>query len=96
VLKKAMEPFLPKDVIYRPKTGFGAPLRRWLSRELRPLADELLAPATLARRGLFDPTAVRALRDADAVGRIDAAYTLFSLMAIEIWCRRFVDAPVAQ
>ena len=38
VLKKAMEPFLPMDVIYRPKTGFGAPLRRWMRGELRPLA----------------------------------------------------------
>ena len=35
VLKKAMEPYLPHDVIYRPKTGFGAPLRRWMRQELR-------------------------------------------------------------
>ena len=35
VLKKAMEPYLPHDVIYRPKTGFGAPLRHWLRHELR-------------------------------------------------------------
>ena len=93
VLKKAMEPYLPHDVIYRPKTGFGAPLRRWLQHELRPLADELLSPATLDRRGLFDADAVRALREADAVGRVDAAYTILSLMSIEIWCRRFIDAP---
>ena len=90
-LKQAMAPYLPADVIHRPKTGFGAPLRRWLRHELRGLADELLGPVALARRGLFDPTAVQALRAADAAGRVDAAYTLFSLMAIEIWCRRFMD-----
>ena len=95
VLKKAMEPYLPHDVIYRPKTGFGAPLRRWLQRELRPLADELLSPDTLHKRGLFDATAVQALRAADTAGRLDAGYTILSLMTIEIWCRRFLDAPVS-
>jgi asparagine synthase (glutamine-hydrolysing) len=92
VLKKAMERYLPHDVIYRPKTGFSAPLRRWLRTELKPLANELLSPQVLARRGLFDATAVKALRVADEFGRVDAAYTLLSLMSIEIWCRRFIDA----
>ena len=96
VLKKAMEPYLPHDVIYRPKTGFGAPLRRWLNGEMRPLVDELLSPATLSRRGLFDAAAVAALRRDDAAGRVDAAYTLLSMMTIEIWCRRFVDANLLQ
>ena len=91
VLKKAMEPYLPHDVIYRPKTGFGAPLRRWLQHELRPLADELLSAASLKRRNLFDGRAVQTLRDADAAGRVDAGYTILSLMTIEIWCRRFID-----
>src|SRR5712671_1577530 len=35
IFKKAMEPYLPKDVIYRPKTGFGAPLRRWIRNEMK-------------------------------------------------------------
>jgi asparagine synthase (glutamine-hydrolysing) len=91
VLRKAMEPYLPFDVIYRPKTGFGAPVRRWLSDALHPLVHELLSPATITRRGLFDPTAVRSLREADAAGRVDAAYTLLSLICIELWCRRFLD-----
>lgn len=93
VLKQAMTPHLPHDVIHRPKTGFGAPLRRWLRDDLRGLVDELLGPGSLRARGLFEPAAVQALRDADAAGRVDAAYTLLALMGIEIWCRRFVDAP---
>jgi asparagine synthase (glutamine-hydrolysing) len=97
VLKKAMEPFLPHDVIYRPKTGFGAPLRHWLRYELRDLVGDLLGPQSLRARGFFDPDAVqRLIRDNDS-GQVDATYTLFSLLCIEIWCRRFVDdrLPVA-
>lgn len=91
VLKKAMEPFLPEEVIYRPKTGFGAPLRRWLKGDLKPLMYDLLSGESLARRGLFDVTAVQALISMDAAGKKDASYTILSLMCIEIWCRAFID-----
>lgn len=91
VLKKAMEPYLPHDVIYRPKTGFGAPLRRWMRHELRELLGDLLSEESLKRRGLFDSAAVQRLIFANDAGRVDASYTLLSLLCIEIWCRRFFD-----
>ncbi len=91
VLKKAMEPYLPHDVIYRPKTGFGAPLRRWMRHELRELLGDMLSVDSLRRRGLFDPKAVQLLIAENHEGRQDAAYTLLSLLCVEIWCRRFVD-----
>jgi len=91
VLKKAMEPFLPHDVIYRPKTGFGAPLRSWLTIELRDWLRATLSPDRLRSRGLFDPQGVHRLIDSNEAGTIDASYTLFSLACIEIWCRRFID-----
>lgn len=96
VLKRAMEPCLPHDVIYRPKTGFGAPLRRWMRHELRELLGDLLSEQSLRQRGLFDPAAVqRLILDNDA-GRKDAAYTLLSLLCIEIWCRHFIDGRAAD
>jgi len=93
VLKQALEPFLLHDVIYRPKSGFGAPLRRWMRNELREMLRDLLSSESLKRRGLFDPVAVHALIDANDSRRVDAAYTLLSLLCIETWCRRFVDEP---
>jgi asparagine synthase (glutamine-hydrolysing) len=92
VLKKAMEPYLPRSVIYRPKTGFGAPLRRWLRNDLRHVVDDTLSADALNRRGVFDPAGVRRLLELDRQGRIDASYTIFSLVGIELWCRRFIDA----
>ena len=91
VLKKAMEPYLPQEVIYRTKSGFGAPLRRWMRIELRGLLGDLLSEACLLRRGLFNPIAVQKLIAANDSGRADASYTLLSLMCIELWCRRFMD-----
>lgn len=91
VLKKAMEPFLPREVIYRPKTGFGAPLRRWMRFELRELVGDVLSEYSLRQRGLFDPVAVQKLIADNDSGRVDASYTLLSLLCIELWCRRFID-----
>jgi asparagine synthase (glutamine-hydrolysing) len=91
VFKRAMEPHLPNDVIYRSKSGFTAPLRRWMHNELRPLVGDLLSTESLRRRGIFDPVAVSALVEANLAGRVDANHTVLSLLCIEIWCRHFVD-----
>ncbi|MCZ8132994.1 MAG: asparagine synthase (glutamine-hydrolyzing) [Steroidobacteraceae bacterium] len=93
VLKRAMEPYLPRDVIYRPKTGFGAPLRQWVRRDLVTTIDEVLSPAALARRGVFEPRNARALIEADRAGAIDASYTVFAMLGIELWARTFLDPP---
>ena len=90
ILKKAMEPFLPHDVIYRPKTGFGAPVRRWLRFELRDWLRDILSPTRLHNRGLFDPQAVQRLIVANEEGKVDASYTLLSLACIELWCESFL------
>ena len=91
IFKQAMRGILPDAVIDRPKTGFGAPLRQWLLKELNPLLRELLSPASLNARSLFDADAVQRLIADNASGRVDAAYPLFSLMCVELWCRRFID-----
>lgn len=91
IFKKAMEPLLPRDVIYRPKAGFGAPLRRWLQQDLREHVEDLLSENTLKNRGLFDPKAVKELVALDRSGKIDAAYPIFSLICIELWMKLFID-----
>jgi len=91
VLKKAMEPYLPKSIIYRSKTGFGAPLRTWMRYELRELLGDLLSIESLKNRGLFSPISVQKLIIDNDEGRIDASYTLLSLLCIEIWCRAYID-----
>lgn len=93
ILKKAMEPYLPYDVIYRPKSGFGAPLRRWMRFELRELLGDVLSETSLRKRGLFDSSAVQRLIAANDAGEVDASYTLLSLLSIELWCRHFIDTP---
>jgi len=91
VLKKSMEPFLPKKIIYRPKTGFGVPLRRWIKDDLKELLGDFLSVDSLNKRGLFSAQSVQKLISDNHNGKIDASYTLLSLLCIEIWCRAYID-----
>lgn len=91
IFKRAMEPYLPREVIYRPKTGFGAPVRSWLQDRNNPLVRDLLSPQSIERRGLFDAAAVQRMQQEFWQGRADAGYTLLGLACLELWLREFVD-----
>lgn len=94
IFKKAMEPYLPYNVIYRPKTGFGAPIRRWIKYDLKILVDDLLSEESIKKRGLFNHLEVDKLIKNNQFGIRDYSYTIFSLLTIEIWCRKFIDNQI--
>ncbi|MGD9903694.1 MAG: asparagine synthase (glutamine-hydrolyzing) [Vicinamibacterales bacterium] len=85
VLKEAMRGVVPARILHRRKEGFSIPMKNWLRHELAPLMRDLLAPARIARRGLFEPAEVTRLVDAHVAGRENHAHTLFPLMVFERW-----------
>jgi asparagine synthase (glutamine-hydrolysing) len=91
ILKRAAERLLPRDVVWRKKAGFGAPVRAWLRGALRPLVDELLSAETIKRRGLFRPAEVRRVIEANLSGREDFSLQVFQLLTLELWQREFLD-----
>jgi len=91
ILKRAAERLLPRDVVWRKKAGFGAPIRSWLRGPLKPLIDDLLSAETVKRRGLFDPAAVQQIIDANQSGREDFNLQVFQLLTLELWQREFLD-----
>jgi len=94
ILKRVAERLLPKDVVWRKKAGFGAPIRSWLRKPLRPMIDELLSEETVKRRGLFNPQEVRRIIAANLSGREDYNLQVFQLLTLEIWQRTFIDSEV--
>ncbi|MFZ4070345.1 MAG: asparagine synthase (glutamine-hydrolyzing) [Caulobacterales bacterium] len=94
IFKQAMRPMLPDDLIFRPKAGFGAPLRSLIQGKLKPFFDAALDPDAVKARGLFDPAAVASLRVREARGEIDAAYPLLTMAIAQVWSEAFA-APSA-
>lgn len=91
VLKKAAERWLPRNIIYRKKAGFSAPLRAWLRQDLRALVAELLSAENIEKRGYFEYQAVRRLIDDNLSGREDNSLKVFQLLWLELWHREFID-----
>lgn len=89
LLRQALAPLLPREILRGPKQGFSIPLAGWLRGPLEPFAREVLSPATLDRQGCLDPAAVTPLIDAHCAGREDLSRQLWGLMAFTLWFDRY-------
>ncbi|MBI3694865.1 MAG: asparagine synthase (glutamine-hydrolyzing), partial [Acidobacteria bacterium] len=85
LLREAMRGVLPEEVIERPKTGFGAPVRQWMRRELREMTGDLLSPAALRRDGLLSAAGVESLRARFDASQGDVGYSLWALLVFQLW-----------
>ena len=87
LLKKAMEPHLPRDVLYRPKMGFAVPLARWIRGPLRERVRSSLLKGALAQSGCFDLATVRRLVDQHESGARDHSTPLWTLLMFDAFLR---------
>ncbi|MBI1179238.1 MAG: amidotransferase 1, exosortase A system-associated [Alphaproteobacteria bacterium] len=87
VLKRAMEPFVPRDLLYRPKQGFSAPIGPWFRGPLRETVREALTGPLLARSGYVEPAAVTRLLDQHQSGLRDHSRSLWLLLMFQGFLR---------
>jgi asparagine synthase (glutamine-hydrolysing) len=93
LLKRAMRGILPDTIIDRGKRGFAVPLGRWFRRELAGFTRDVLLSNTCRQRGFLDVGYVERLLRLHRDGR-DLELHLWTLLSFELWCRRFLDAPI--
>jgi asparagine synthase (glutamine-hydrolysing) len=91
ILKRAAENLLPKEIVWRKKAGFGAPIRSWLRGALKPMVADLLSEENIKKRGLFDAKEVRRVIDANLSGKEDFNLQVFQLLTLELWMQTFLD-----
>jgi asparagine synthase (glutamine-hydrolysing) len=91
LLRKAVEPLVPREVVHGRKRGFSIPAAAWLRGELAPFARETLSPETLARQGFFAPATVTRLLDEHVRGAEDRSHQLWGLLAFTLWYEHHVE-----
>jgi len=91
VLKKLMEPRLPKGIASRKKKGFGVPIGAWLQGPLKLLTTELFSNELLNRQGLFDSGYVHQLLDNHFSGRKDNRKQIWTLLVFQMWWSRWMQ-----
>jgi asparagine synthase (glutamine-hydrolysing) len=91
LLKKAMEPALPDEVLYRPKMGFAVPLASWFRGPLKARVRDAVLGERLASTGWFDRRYLEQLIDEHQSGARDHSAPLWTLLMFEAFLRNVVD-----
>jgi asparagine synthase (glutamine-hydrolysing) len=91
LLRRAVAPLLPPEVLSAPKRGFVIPLKLWLRQQLRPLAERLLAPQRLAAQGLFKPDFYAAFVRPHLDGSADHTSRVWAAIMFQLWHLLYIE-----
>jgi len=92
IFKKALQGLVPKEILIRPKMGFGIPLDRWFRSDLRNFAYETLLSRKARARGYFRMEMVKQLLDEHCNGHANHHHLLWNLLMLELWHRTYIDS----
>jgi asparagine synthase (glutamine-hydrolysing) len=94
-LKRAAESWLPREIVYRPKASFSAPLRAWVRNDLQEVINDSLVRGELVGSGIIRADALRRLISDEKAGREDHAKQIWQLLTLELWYRNMRSLGVA-
>jgi asparagine synthase (glutamine-hydrolysing) len=86
LFRRAVAPWVPKIIANKPKMGFAPPDASWYRTSLKSFIERQLAPARIARRGVFRPKFVERVLAEHATGAANHVALIWSLLSFEAWC----------
>ena len=92
ILKKVAEELLPRNIVYRKKKGFGVPLAKWLTGELREFMLDYLSQERIERQGIFHYPCVSQLIDEQLTMKKDNRELLWTLLVFQTWYERYIES----
>jgi asparagine synthase (glutamine-hydrolysing) len=90
ILKEAVRDLVPAELLARPKEGFIMPVNEWLIGSLKGYVQATLAPARLARHGLFQAHAIQRMLDAHYSGTVNRGSQIWNLLMLQLWWEEYV------
>lgn len=96
LFREVIRPWVPAEVLTRPKRGFGVPMRRWFQEGLTTWARDILLDPRSTARGWTRSAEVARLLDQHEQGARDHAKRLWALVSLELWARQHLDGGSAR
>src|SRR3954451_318492 len=93
LLRRAVEPLLPREIIRARKQGFSIPVAAWLRGALEPFARDVLSAETVERQGFLQPETVTRVLDDHVAGREDLSRQIWGLLNFTLWYDRYAREP---
>lgn len=90
LIKDIVHKYLPKEIMDRPKKGFGMPVGKWLKSDLKPLVLEYVNEEKLNEHGLLDVEEVLRLRDIVLNGEKESPLKLWYVLIFQMWYQRWM------
>jgi asparagine synthase (glutamine-hydrolysing) len=96
LLRKAVAPLLPQEILEAGKKGFVPPIGSWLREDLQPLARDVLSPANVRRQGFFRPEVITELLESHTNRRADNSRKIWALLTFSLWFDSYGQGPAPR
>ncbi|MCP9749925.1 asparagine synthase (glutamine-hydrolyzing) [Ferruginibacter sp. HRS2-29] len=91
IIKEIVHKYLPKEIMERPKMGFGIPIASWLQKDLKPFVDEYFDETFIEKQNIFNNREVQKIRRSFYQGKVERAEKLWYLLMFQMWYDKWMN-----
>ncbi|MBP6023815.1 asparagine synthase (glutamine-hydrolyzing) [Ferruginibacter sp.] len=91
ILKEIVHKYIPKQLLDRPKMGFGIPIASWLQKDLKPFVDNYFDAAFIQKQNIFNNAEVQRIKDSFYKGKIERAEKIWYLLMFQMWYDKWMN-----
>jgi asparagine synthase (glutamine-hydrolysing) len=91
ILKEIVHKYIPREIMDRPKMGFGIPINTWLMNDLKPFVDQFFDPAFIEKQGIFVNAEIQKMRSSFYNGKMERSEKVWFMLMFQMWYDKWMN-----
>lgn len=91
IIREIVHKYIPKEMLDRPKMGFGIPIATWLQTDLKPFVDQYFDEQFIAKQNIFDNNEIQRIRKSFYQGKTERAEKIWYLLMFQMWYDKWMN-----